>query len=184
MDWAAKWPKEAFTLDDGRGYYVEPDYRRVAEAAREWVAARRKKLAGAAAEGGGGAAAAANGGAAAAAAPAPAGADAPPGLAATAAPTPQLVWATFFDSLNRPCAQGGVLRRTPVHALARSPAPPLTPPSPDYHCALLNKTVWTLDETQSVSAAEVAAATAAAAAAAAAAPGSQTAPGAGAAAPG
>ncbi len=51
MDWGAKWPREAFTLEEPI-WYAEPNYDEVARVARAWVATKRKKLAAAAAGGG------------------------------------------------------------------------------------------------------------------------------------
>lgn len=89
VDWASKWPKEAFTLDDPK-HHVEPDYKHVERVAKEWVAAKRKKLA------------------AANAPPSQAGDEGQP---AGAAPQAH-VWATFLDPLNRPCALSGDARHS------------------------------------------------------------------------
>ena len=48
VDWGAKWPSEAFSLDEPI-WYSEPNYDEVARVARVWVATKRKKMAAAAA---------------------------------------------------------------------------------------------------------------------------------------
>ena len=48
VDWGAKWPPEAFSLDEPI-WYSEPNYDEVARVARVWVATKRKKMAAAAA---------------------------------------------------------------------------------------------------------------------------------------